>query len=419
MAAMKNAVEAGYVVSGQDNGHIGAADDSSYAVGHSEKVIDFGWRSLHEVAVAAKGVIVFYYGRQQSFSLFNGCSTGGRQALALAQRFPEDYDGISAGTPANYWPELNALHAQFGRSLLEHPDHWVSQEKLLMVQNAVHAACGAIDQIIDDPGACRFDVAKLSCTASQHDGCLTAGEVAGIKERFSDLVDEDGTLIYPSATQGLESALGSLWFGTSREGRFYSGGTWRYPEKFFADYVHARKTWTVREFDWKTDLNAARRGVIGISVAAENPDLSAFAKRGGKLIQWHGWHDMGIPARNSIRYYESVVKRMGADAVGRFYRLFMGTGVNHCGGGPAPDVIGAVSGRPPPRRDAEHDVMEALVKWIDEGKAPGQIIATKYADDVVVSQRPWCAYPQVARWNGHGDRTKATSYRCSASRGRR
>ncbi len=414
LSSMRNALDGGYAVSGQDNGHIGRSDQSSFAVGHPEKVIDFGWRSLHAVAVASKAIIAAYYGRAPDLSLFNGCSTGGRQGLALAQRFPDDYDGISAGAPANYWPELNALHAEFGRFLVENPEAWVSAEKMMMVQEAVHEACGAIDGIIDDPAACTFDVSTLACAGEAGDDCLTEGEIAGIEKRFADLVDDDGTLIYPSFSHGLESNIAPNWMGSDAEDPFYSSYIWRYPDRFFADYVHARQDWSVREFDWKTDLKAARNGVIGISVAAEDPDLSAYAASGGKLLQWHGWQDMGIPARNSIRYYEEVVAEMGADAVDPFYRLFMGTGVDHCGGGLGPNAIGSTFGLPAPQRDAEHDVMEALARWIEEGEAPEQIIATRYGEDgSVVAQRPWCVFPKVARWDGQGDRTKVESYSCS------
>jgi hypothetical protein len=401
LSSMRNALDGGYAVSGQDNGHVGSSDDSSFAVGHPEKVID------------SKAIIAASYGRAPDLSLFNGCSTGGRQGLALAQRFPEDYDGISAGAPANYWPELNALHAEFGRFLVENPDSWVSPEKMKMVQDAVHEACGAIDGIIEDPGACTFDVSTLACAGEPGDDCLTEGEMAGIEKRFADLVDDDGTLIYPSFTHGLESMIGPNWMGSDPENPFYSSRTWRYPDRFFADYVHGRADWSIREFDWKKDLKAAREGVIGISVAAEDPDLSAFARSGGKLLQWHGWQDTGIPARNSIRYYEEVVAEMGADAVEPFYRLFMGTGVDHCGGGLGPNSIGSTFGVPAPQRDADHDVMEALARWVEEGEAPEQIIATRYGDDgSVVAQRPWCAFPKVARWDGQGDRTKVESYSC-------
>lgn len=413
--SMKNATDGGYAVSAQDNGHVGDSGDSSYAIGHPEKVIDFGWRSLHEVAVASKAVIAAHYGKPQDLSLFNGCSTGGRQALALAQRFPEDYDGVSAGAPANYWPELNALHARYGRTLLEHPEYWVPEAKLKMVESAVHKACGAVNGIIDDPASCKYDVAQLACTRAKRTNCLTAGEVAGLKARFADLVAEDGTMIYPGATQGYESALAGYWMGTSREKRFYTSGSWRYPEKFFGDYVHAKSDWTVRQFDLKSDLKAAQDGVIGKAVEAQNPDLSAFAKRGGKVIQWHGYHDVGISARNSIRYRDAVVAKMGKENVDPFYRLFLGTGVGHCAGGPGPDSIGAAFGAIS-TRDADHDVMEALVRWIKQGRAPEQIIATKLDQNgAVVAQRPWCAYPNVARWDGKGDRSKAESYSCPAT----
>lgn len=352
--------------------------------------------------------------RRKPREIHNGCSTGGRQGLALAQRFPEDYDGISAGAPANYWPELNALHAEFGRFLLENPSSWVSPEKMTMVQNSVQKACGAIDGIIDDPGACTFDLSTLTCTAELEGDCLTEAEIAGIQKRFADLVDDDGTLIYPGFTHGLESRLGYNWMGTDRDRPFYSSSSWRYPEGFFAHYVHGREDWSVREFDRKADLRAARKGVIGISVAAEDPDLTAFAERGGKLLHWHGWHDMSIPARNSIRYYEEVVAQLGEETVQTFYRFFLGTGVGHCGGGVGPNSIGSTFGLPAPSRDYDHDVMEALAGWIAEGEAPDQIVATRYGENgSVVGQRPWCAYPKVALWNGHGDRSTAESYSCS------
>ncbi|MFV0431729.1 MAG: tannase/feruloyl esterase family alpha/beta hydrolase [Alphaproteobacteria bacterium] len=173
--------------------------------------------------------------------------------------------------------------------------------------------------------------------------------------------------------------------------------------------------WSVRKFDKEADLKAAKNGIIGVSVAAENPDLSAFAKRGGKMLHWHGWHDMGIPARNSIRYYNEVINTMGQQNVDAFYRLFLGTGVGHCSGGYAPDSIGSAFGKPAAQRDAEHDVMEALVAWIEDDNAPEKIIATQYDKDdtTVVAQRTWCPYPKVALWDGQGNRNKAKSYSCS------
>lgn len=413
LSAIRRALDTGYAASGQDNGHVGQYDDSTYAIGHPEKVEDFGWRSLHLVAVASKAVIAEYYGMAQDISLFNGCSTGGRQALAIAQRFPEDYDGISAGAPAIHWPALNAISAKFGRYLMDNPGSWVSPEKLSMVQSAVLKACGGVNGVVDDVQSCKFDVATLTCTGADNKGCLTQPEVAGLKARFADLVDDTGALIYPGFSPGLETSLGRMWFGATRETRWYSSGAARMPEGFFRDYVHADSQWTIRLFEWERDLKTAREGVIGRAVEAENADLSKFMKRGGKLIQWHGWQDMAIPARNSVRYHDAVLKRMGPERTNRFYRLFMAPGVDHCAGGPGPDSIG-VNGTTVPGADPDHDVMAALVRWIRQNKAPDQIIATKFGPEgAVVAQRPWCVYPRFARWDGKGDWSQASSYRCT------
>jgi feruloyl esterase len=199
--------------------------------------------------------------------------------------------------------------------------------------------------------------------------------------------------------------------GDSSETRFYSSSTWLYPEGFFRDYVHADPNWTVREFDLPRDLFAARHGVIGVAVYAQDPDLSGFYKAGGKLLMWHGWHDMGIPAANSVRYYKQVLQAMGGhETVDRFVRLFMGTGVGHCGGGAGPNVIGGISA---PERDSRHDIVEALARWLADGTAPELIVASRVNNDgEVTSQRPWCAYPAVAQWDGKSDRSKVESYSC-------
>jgi feruloyl esterase len=321
-------------------------------------VIDFGWRSLHEVALAAKAVIQAHYGRPADLSLYNGCSTGGRQGLALAQRFPEDYDGIPAGAPANYWPELNAFHADFLRFLREDPARWVSPAKLEAVQRAVREECGAVDGLLDDPGSCRFDLSKLACAGEAGPDCLARAEIESLRRRFTDLVDEKGTLVYPGFVHGLETDIGTSWMGRSAEERGTSAGSWGFPVGFFRDYVHGDPGWQVTAFDLSRDLPAARQGLIGFSVATEDPDLTRFKARGGKLLQYHGWHDMGIPARNSIRYYEEVARAMGGpEAVTPFYRLFLGTGMGHCGGGKRAecDRRGLRPARPRSRRRSRRD----------------------------------------------------------------
>jgi feruloyl esterase len=416
-ASMNYALTGHYAVSGQDTGHIGSMADSAFAIGHPEKVVDFGWRSLHETALASKAIIKSYYNNAPRYSYYSGCSTGGRQGLALAQRFPEDYDGIVAGAPAYYWPELNAFGAAFYKNLMSTPGAWVSPDKLAMVNKASHAACHAVDGLIGDPGACHFDVAALLCQKGESDNCLTEQEVVSLKLRYEDLRDPQGALIYPGFTPGAEAELAAWWMGPTFETRGVGSYAWLVPA-FFRDYVHGDPNWSVKDFDLTSDLMAAKDGTIGQAAYAENPDLSAFKARGGKLLQYQGWHDMAIPAQGSLRYYNSVADKMGGiPNIQPFYRLFMGTGMGHCGGGAGPNAVGSVFGLPAPSRDADHDLISALARWVEQGVAPEQITATKYEGDdpakAVVSQRPWCAYPAVARFTGQGDRNSAASYSCA------
>jgi pimeloyl-ACP methyl ester carboxylesterase len=417
-SSMQYALAGGYAVSGQDTGHVGTMADSDFAIGHPEKVVDFGWRSLHETAVAAKAIITSFYDRAAKYSYYSGCSTGGRQGLALAQRFPDDYDGIVAGAPAYYWPELNAFGAEFYKNLMRNPGAWVSPEKLAVVNKATQAACHAVNGLIDDPGHCRFDLSTLLCQNGNAADCLTEEEITSLKLRYDDLRDARGNLVYPGFTQGAETDLAIWWMGPTFERRGVGSYAWLVPA-FFRDYVHADPKWDVKNFDLGEDLAKAKNGVIGRAAYAENPDLAAFEARGGKLLQYQGWHDMAIPAQGSLRYYNSVADKMGGiQNIQPFYRLFMGTGMGHCGGGAGPNAVGSVFGLPAPTRDADHDLVAALARWVEEGKAPEQITATKYEGDDpakgVVSQRLWCAYPAVARFNGQGDRNNAASYSCVA-----
>ncbi len=413
---LSNGFQGGYATAATDTGHIGGMHDSSYAIGHPEKVTDFGWRSLEEVPVAAKAVIRAYYGRDPELSVFNGCSTGGRQALQLAQKYPDMFQGIVAGAPAAYWPELNASHAEYGKFLLSDPGHWVSQQKLDMAEAAVQEACGAVEGIIDDPGSCEFDFAQLACKDETGETCLSEGEVASLEKRFTDLVDENGELLYPTYAHGAEAELGAGWMGSSAEERFYGSQTWPFPEGFYRDYVHGDRNWTVREFDLATDLPSARNGIIGDAVYARDPDLSRFHEAGGKLLLWHGWHDMGIPAPNTVRYFRDVQNKLGADKTDQFVRLFLGTGVGHCGGGDGPDAIGGAFNSPAPVRDKEHDVVEAVMNWVKNDEAPSSIIASRMNETgAVTAQRPWCAFPKIAKWDGKSDRSKASSYSCPSN----
>ena len=305
-ASMDNGLKGGYAVSGHDTGHIGAMNDSSYAIGHPEQVVDFGWRSLHEVALAA-------------------------------------------GAPANYWPELKAFGADFLRFLREDPARWISPAKLEMVQRVVREECGAIDGILDDPASCKFDFSRLACTGAAGPDCLTEGERASIERRFTDLVDEEGKLIYPSYVHGLETDIGSSWIGRSADERGVSGSAWAFPVGFFRDYVHGDPDWQITEFDLSRDLPAARQGLIGFSVAAEDADLSRFAARGGSfssITAGTTWASRpGTPSVTTRRWPGPWAVRMrSCPSTG--YSSALAWDVAAGGTGPMPSVVLSVCLRP-------------------------------------------------------------------------
>lgn len=413
-SGLARAVEGGYATAATDTGHTGDSSQSSWAIGHPDKIVDLGWRALHETTVAAKAVITTYYDRPATHAYFTGCSTGGRQGLVEAQRFPSDYDGIVVGAPAYNWPRLLAFGAVQYKSLMVDPARWLSPAKLALLNTTSSKVCHAVNGLIDDPGGCTFDPAVLQCragrTASQ---CLGPSELAMARLMYGGIKNRSGSLIYPGFTPGLEQSW-TIW-DLGRAGQAGRDSlAYPYPTGFYGNLVHQDPGWTIAQFDLATDLPNALDNPVGTAVYAEDPDLRAFFARGGKLLHYHGWHDPAIPAESSLRYYRSVVEATGAARVRASYRLFFGTGMQHCGGGPGPNAIGGVSGVPPVR-DADHDVLVALQRWVETGAAPKRIIATHYTDNdnrkPVDGQRPWCPWPEAPRYVG-GDRGRADAYRC-------
>jgi len=278
------------------------------------------------------------------------------------------------------------------------------------------ASCHGADGVLDDPGSCHFDPASLLCKSGPKDDCLTQPEVAAMRSLYTDLKDAQGRFVYPGLTPG-DEAFWSWTFGPS-ESRGLGSVSSPFGIGFYRDLVLGQPNWDWRSFQLERDLPLALESNTGRAVYAENPDLGAFKAAGGKLLHYHGWNDPGIPARASIYYYHSVSDKMGGmENIQSFYRLFLGPGMRHCGTGPGPNAVGAAFGLASPSRDAEHDVISALAHWVEEGVAPSQITATLYVDNDptkgIAAQRPWCAYPSAARYDGKGDRSKASSYVCT------
>jgi feruloyl esterase len=419
LPSMALRLEQGYAVSGTDTGHAGASLDPDWALNHPEKIVDFGWRAIHETADASKAVIAAYYAKPASRSYFAGCSDGGREALVEAQRFPKDFDGIVAGAPANYWTNLMTNAAATMRAL-DKPGAWLSPDDLALVSAAAQRVCPSADGYVDDPGSCKFDPSTLSCKAGQKEHCLTDAQLAGLKAVYAGTKDAEGKTINPGYPPGGEAgpAAWSLWITGTEPKRTADSLMSGFSSGYFANMVFDKPGWTPKDGSVAGDWAAARKTADAFDAA--NPDLSAFKAAGGKLIQYHGWSDAAIPTTSSIDYYKAVAARMGGlDEIKSFYRLFLAPGMMHCGGGPGPSAVSGVFGQQAPSDDPQHDVLAALDRWVEKGEAPEKIVATRYRDDNpgkgVAAQRPWCAYPATARFSGKGAHSDAANFACKTA----
>lgn len=416
--AMNWALETGYAVSATDTGHTGSAIESRWALGHPAKVIDFGWRAIHETAIASKVIVQRYYGHAASHAYFSGCSDGGREALMEAQRFPEDYDGIVAGAPANDWTPLLATAVWDEQALVAESASALPAPKLRTVTDAALAACHGEGGYLDDPSRCEFDPAALRCKGADADTCLTDAQVETVRKIYAGPHNAAGQRLFPGFEPGGEAGPEAWRLWITGNGTGEGSLQLAFARGYFGDLVFGNPDWNFRTMNFDSDIALANQRT-GEALNASETDLARFKAAGGRLIQYHGWYDAAIPPLSSINYYQAVAEKMGGvQAIQSFYRLFMAPGMQHCGGGEGPNAVGGVFGLPAPSHDPSHDVVAALAHWVEDGVAPSQIVATRYKDDDpakgVEAQRPWCAYPAAARYTGQGSRSEAGSYACSA-----
>jgi hypothetical protein len=430
------ALTRGYAVAATDDGTSGPPRGAASLVGHPERAIDFGWRALKETTDNAKRVINALTGLQPTKSYFSGCSDGGREALQEAQRFPQDFDGIIAGSPANDWVGLFTGHDWNMQALLNGPqtngvpDAYVPASKLSILSKAALAQCACqddgvpSDRFLNDPRDCRFDPASVQCKAGQDPAtCLTAAQVAAVKKIYRGPHDSAGRRLFPGYEPGVESHPSNwpAWIvGASASS---PGLHMTFSIGFWADEVFENPAFNVLTVNFDRDYPIALAKVAPV-VSSTNPDLRPFERRGGKLIQYAGWADAAIAPMNGLNYYESVrdvlrgKRHRGHDddsleELRDFYRVFMVPGMAHCAGGEGPNAFGnGVNG---PVVDARHDLLRALEAWVEHGVAPRKIIGTHYLNNAPASgvefQRPLCPYPEVARWQG-GDPAVASSFAC-------
>jgi feruloyl esterase len=418
----------GYAAAATDDGHQAAPTDASWAVGHPEKVKDFGYRAVHETNARAKKIVEAFYQKPPSYSYFNGCSEGGREALMEAQRYPEDFNGILAGAPAHHWTDLMFAFA-WNAQALNTPASFISEPKRRAVREADLAACGAQDGVNDtfikDPLSCHFDPAVLACKAADSDSCLTAEQVAALQKIYAGPRNpRTGRQISPGYEPGAEDTAGIP--GISFASYVFGAGPGAsldaiFSSAFFGGFVFENPAWKFSDLNFDSDV-AKTEEKVGAWLNATNPDLTAFRAHGGKLLQYHGWNDGSPSPLHSVDYYESVVTKMGGlKQTQSFYRLFMAPGMMHCGSGPGPNLFGnlldfnAAS-------DPDHNIFTALERWTEQGVAPDKIIASKYPDDVpakaVEMTRPLCPYPSLARWSGKGNASEAQNWSCQSPSGK-
>ena len=419
---MFGSLQAGYASVGTDTGHQGHPLDASWAHNNLERLVNFGHQAVHRTAVTAKALTEAFYQKDITRSYFTGCSRGGGQALMEAQRYPEDFDGIVAGAPAYNWAMLGATATQINQVMYPDPNNLqeavVGPKEQQLIESAYLEQCDALDGIKDgvlnDPRQCKFDVATLLCKGEKNDRCLSKEQLAAVKTIHNGPKDGKGNAMFYGFPFGGETALGGwprwLTGGLKYQADLdeFQGGVdvgdfeapvtpnayYGFGNGIMKYFVYNDPEWTYKNYRFDTFPKDAER--VAATLNATNPDLSAFRKRGGKLIMYTGWSDAAISALATIGYYDKVIahdKKAANDV-----RLFMMPGVEHCFGGPGPSWV---------------NWLDELDKWVETGKAPDQI-TVYFVDEKMqpAGSRLLCAYPQTAEHDGKGDPRDVSSFSC-------
>jgi hypothetical protein len=407
--AMNHGLRRNYAVSTTDAGHWGGSVvDGRWAWNNRLAEIDWGYRAVNETARVSKATIKAFYGRNQSRAYFAGCSTGGRMANMEASRFPEDFDGIISGAPALDYPGLVATLFAWVVQANTGPDGKpvLSPTKVGRISEAVYEACdgkdGLKDGLIDDPRACRFEPSTLICKNGAGEDCLSAAEAQVLTKWYAGPTNSKGEQLFPGGIPPGSEPFWGVWLTGNPVTKapavvpLFGRDFKRYMA--FADDPGER--YNAADFDF--DVDPARLAEMSAIYNSDNPDLSRFRDRGGKLLMYHGWADAVVTPYKTIEYVEAVEKTLGGRERTRdFLRLFMVPGFDHCGiqAGPGPIDTGT-------------DMLTALENWVEKGEAPDRILMTR-SDDKGQAQwsRPLCPYPQLAKLRG-GDQNDAANFEC-------
>lgn len=409
-----DSVRQGFVGARTDTGHTGFFLSGAFGMlepgrPNTPAQIDFAYRSQHLMAVVGKQLAHAFYGRDPLRSYWYGCSTGGRQGLAMAQRYPADYDAILAGAPAIHWDRFQAYQIWPQVVMKEDAGGPLLAAKRTLATSRAVAACdaadGVADGVIDDPRVCRYDpqqdtsITRADCAAG--DGsCLSPGEARAMQRIWGGARNVAGDLLWPGIERGSDT------------GALAGANPFPIPIEQARYWVYFDPTWdwnvlTSGNYEAFFQKNAE---MVGPIMATDNPDLSAFKARGGKLIMYHGWSDNLIMPQGTVRYYERMRQTVaGAD---EFSRLYMVPGMGHCSGGTNVDQFGQGSSGTVPM-EPRTDAFRALMAWSEQGTAPDSIVAARIQAGQTVRTRPLCPYPKVARYLGSGSTDAAANFVCS------
>jgi feruloyl esterase len=386
--ALAAAVTAGYAAVATDTGHVGGNAD--FVAGHHEKLVDFAYRAIHEMTVAAKAIVAAHYDARPERSYFSSCSTGGRQALIEAQRFPDDFDAIAAGDAS--WDQMRLYAARVALNVFinRDPAAALPVSKLPMIHKAVLDACdaadGVKDGVIEDPSRCRFDYATLTCAGEDRPDCLTKPQVESVKAMASPITDHrSGAVLhpgryYPGSELGWNAVGGPTPSGESLEGM---------------TKILFKPGWDYRTINVPDDVERAVKADDGLLYGGD-ANLARFFARGGRLLMYHGWADPLVTPDASLIMFKRINETVST-AADRSLALFMVPGMGHCQGGPGTDVF---------------DKVAALDAWVSSGTKPRSIVASHLTANVVDRTRPLCAYPAVAQYAGSGSTDDARNFTC-------
>ena len=393
----KRALARGFAAAQMNTGHDASVEPLGTFAASPQKLVDYAYRGVHVTALTARRIAQAYYGAAPRRSYFDGCSTGGRQGLISAQRFPDDFDGIVVGAPVlNFSGTMISYHA-IQRALAASP---IPPPKLRVLADAVSAKCDAVDGLkdglIEDPRRCGFSVSTdVPRCADDVDGpaCFTSSQLRALETIYGG-VTRNGTQFFPGWPVSAEAGW-APWF-VAQQTAIQPVQT-AFAETFFKNIAFGKPN---PSYDWKTfnlDADFDKLQAARSLLDATDPDLSRFKARGGKIVSYYGWADPALNPLMGVGYYESV--RLRVAPADDFYRLFMVPGMAHCSGGIGPSTF---------------DAFTPLVEWVEKGTAPASIVGSRIVDGKVVRTRPLCPYPQVAAYKGSGSVDEASSFTCGA-----